>query len=101
MPLCEAYLEVTGDEVNGTSRSKDALWEAIYKLWKTKLLNKGPLRVERNASGLEKQFKRIRAGVSAFTLHYLAVKNAPTTRNLSEEDIISGAVACFCSLDVY
>jgi len=101
VPLCEAYLEVTGDEVNGTSRSKDELWEAVYKLWKTKLLKKGPLRVERNASGLEKQFKHIRAGVSAFTSHYLAVKNAPTTGNLSEEDIISGAVARFCSLDVY
>jgi len=36
--------------------------------------NKGTLRVGRLPSALEKQFKRIWAGVSAFTSHYLAVK---------------------------
>jgi len=39
--------------------------------------------------------------VSAFASHYLAVKAVPTTGNPSEEDIISGAVARYCSLDVY
>jgi len=50
---------------------------------------------------LEKQFKRIRTGVSTLTSQYLAVKAMPTTGNLSEEDIISGAVARYCSLDMY
>jgi len=59
------------------------------------------MRVDRILSALKKQFKRIRTGVSTFTSHYLAVKAMPTAGNLSEEDIISGAVACYCSLDVY
>jgi len=62
---------------------------------------KGPLRVKRTVSALEKQFKQIRKGVSTFTSHYLAVKNMQTTGNLSEEDIISRAVARYCSLDIY
>ena len=52
-------------------------------------------------SALETQFQRIGAGVSTFTSHYLATKAMPTTANLSEEDIISGAVARYCALDVY
>jgi len=52
-------------------------------------------------SALEKQFKKIRKSVSTFTSHYLAVKNMQTTGNLSEEDIISAAVARYCSLDIY
>jgi len=59
------------------------------------------MRVDRLPSALEKQFKRIRTGMSTFTSHYLAVKAMPTTGNLSEEDIISVAVARYCSLDVY
>jgi len=59
------------------------------------------MRVERNESTLQKQFKRIRTGVSTFTSHYLAVKAKPTTGDLTEEEIISGAAARSCSLDVY
>jgi len=52
-------------------------------------------------SALEKQFKKIRKGVSSFTSHYLAVKNMQTNGILTEEDIISGAVARYCFLDIY
>jgi len=65
------------------------------------MTEKGPLRAKRNVSALEKQFKNIRKGLSTFTSHYLAVKNIQTTGSLSEEDIISGAVARYCSLDIY
>ena len=101
VPLCEAYLEVTSDAVKGTARTKDNLWATVHKVWGEKVRRKGPMRVERLPSALEKQFKRIRAGVSAFTSHYLAVKAMPTTGNPTEEDIISGAVARYCSLDIY
>ena len=101
VPLCEAYLEVTSDPVRATARTKENLWGTIHQLWAEKVLKKGPMRVDRLPSALEKQFKRIRTGVSTFTSHYLAVKAMPTTGNLSEEDIISGAVARYCSLDVY
>jgi len=59
------------------------------------------MRLERLQSALDKQLKRIREGVSAFTSHYLAVKAMPTTGNPSEEVMISGAVTRYCSLDVY
>jgi len=101
VPLCEAYLEVTSDAVKGTARNKNNLWATVHKVWGEKVRRKGPMRVERLPSALEKQFKRIQAGVSAFTSHYLAVKAMPTTGNPSEEDIISGAVARYRSLDVY
>jgi len=65
------------------------------------MTEKGPLRVKRNVSALEKPFKKILKRVSTFTFQYLAVKNMKTTGKLSEEDIISGAVARYCSLDIY
>ena len=99
--VCEAYLELKSDAVKGTSRTKDNIRATEHKVWGEKIRKKGPMRVERLPSALEKQFKRIRAGVSAFTSHYLSVKAMPTTGNPSEEDIISGAVARYCSLDVY
>jgi len=30
VPLCEAYLEMTSDEVKGTSRTKDNLWATVH-----------------------------------------------------------------------
>jgi len=39
--------------------------------------------------------------VSARTPHYLAIKAMPTTGNPSKEDIVSGAVERYCSLDEY
>jgi len=101
VPLCRAFLEVSGDPVSATGRSKDELWAAIHKKWTQLMTEKGSLRVKRNVSALEKQFNKIRKGVSTFTSHYLAVKNMPTTGNLTEEDIISGAVARYCSLVIY
>jgi len=101
VPLCRAYLEVSEDPVTATGRSKDQLWAAVHEKWTDLMTKKGPLRVKRNVSALEKQFKKIPKGVSSFTSHYLAVKNMQTTGNLTEEDIISGAVARYCSLDIY
>jgi len=101
VPLCRAYMEVSEDPVSSTGRSKDQLWAAVHEKWTDRMTKKGPLRVKRNVSALEKQFKKIRKGVSSFTSHYLAVKNMQTTGNLTEEDIISGAVARYCSLDIY
>jgi len=100
-PLGDAYLEVTSDAVKGTARPTDNLWATVHERWAEKMRNNGPLRVGPLPSALEKQFKRIWAGVSAFTSHYLAVKSLPTTGNPSEEDIISGAAARYYSLDVY
>jgi len=101
VPLCRAYLEVSGDPVTATGRSKDELWAAVHKTWVDLMTEKGSLRVKRNVSALEKQFKQIRKGVSTCTSHYLAVKNMRTTGILSEEDTISGAVARYCSLVIY
>jgi len=101
VPLCCAFIEVSGDPVMDTGRSKDELWAAVHKNWTDLMADEGPLRVARNVSALEKQFKKIRKGVSTFTFHYLAVKNMQTTGNLSEEDIISGAIARYCALDIY
>jgi len=101
VPLCEAYLEVTGDPVHGTSRTKDLLWASVRDVWTAKRQKKGTLRVNRNATALEKQFARIRNGVSLFIANYLAVEAMPTTGNLTEEDVISGAIARYCWLNVY
>eukprot|EP00168_Porphyra_purpurea_P013391 TRINITY_DN3686_c0_g1_i1.p1 TRINITY_DN3686_c0_g1~~TRINITY_DN3686_c0_g1_i1.p1 ORF type:complete len:411 (-),score=98.22 TRINITY_DN3686_c0_g1_i1:111-1343(-) len=101
VPLCTAYRTVSGDSGTATGRSKDELWAAVYDKWTELMTKKGPLRVKCNASTLEKQFRKIRMGVSTFTSHYLPVKNMPTTGNRSEEDIISGAIARYCSLDIY
>jgi len=92
---------VSGDPVTATERSKDELWAAVHKTWTELMTEKGPLRVKRTVSALEKQFKQILKGVSTFTSHYLAVKSKQTTGNLSEEDIIIRAVARYCSIDIY
>jgi len=73
----------------------------VHEKWTELMTNKGTLRINRNVSALEKQFKKIRKGVSTITSHYLAVKNMQTTGNLTEEDINSGSVARYCSLDIY
>jgi len=101
VPLCRAYLEVSEDPVTATGRSKDQMLAAVHEKWTDLMTKKGPLRLKRNVSTLEKQFKKIRKGVCSFISHYLAVKNTQTTGNLMEEDIISGAVARHCSLDIY
>jgi len=62
-------------------------------MWTELMTKDGRLRVKRNVSVLEKQFKKIRKGVSSCTSRYLAVKNMQTTGISSSEDIISGAVA--------
>jgi len=100
VPLCTAYLAVSGHPVPATGSSKEQLWGAVHDKW-TDLMKKGLFRVKRNVSALEKQFKQIRKGVSTFMSPYLAVKKMQTTGNLSEEDIISGAVSRCCSLDIY
>jgi len=101
VPLCRSYLEVSGDPVMGTERSKDEQWAAVHKTWTELMTERGPLRVKRNVRAMEKQFKNIRKGVSTFTSHYLVVKSMQSTGNLSEEDIISEAVARYYSLDIY
>jgi len=101
LPPCRSYLEVSEDPVSATGRSKDQLWAAVHETWTDLMTKNGPMRVNRNVSALEEQFKKIRKGVSSFTSHYLAVKNRPTTGNLTEADIMSGAVARYSSLDIY
>jgi len=76
------------------------MWAAVHMVLEDKMHEKVPMRVARNASAVEKQLKRIRTGVSTFTSHNLVVKGMPTAGNLTEDDIISGAVARYCSLDV-
>lgn len=56
MLMCDAYLNVTLDEVNEMNRPEKDLWEAIKKLWKKKRLKKGPLRADR---------ERVREGLQA------------------------------------
>jgi len=75
VPLRRAYLEVREDPVTAKSRSKDQLWASVHEKWTDLMTKKGTLHVNRNVSALEKQFKKIRKGVSTFTSHYLAVKN--------------------------
>jgi len=101
VPLSRAYLEVSEDPVTATSRSKDQLWAAVHEKWTDLMTKKGIPLFNRNLSVLEEQFKKIRKGVSTFTSHYSVVKNMQNTGNLTEEDIISGAVARYCSLDIY
>jgi len=55
VPLFEAYLEVTIDTVRATARTKENLCWTGYKLWAEKALKKGPMRVDRLPSALEKQ----------------------------------------------
>jgi len=101
VPLCRAYLEVSEDPVTAIRCSKDQLWAAVHEKYTDLMNKKGPLRVKRNVSAVPKQFNKIRRGVKSLACHYLAVKNMKTTGNLTEEDIISGAIAGFCSLENY
>ena len=51
--------------------------------------------------GVQKQWDKIRRGVSEFGSHYLTVKRLSLTGNPSDEDLISAAVARFCGLNIY
>jgi len=50
---------------------------------------------------VQKQWDKIRRGVSEDGSHYLAVKWLSLTSNPSDEDLISPAVARFCGLNIY
>jgi len=75
---------VSGDPVIDTGRSKDELWAAVHKRWTELMTEQGTLRLKRNVSTLEKQFNKMRKGVSTFTSHYLAVKNLQTNGNFAK-----------------
>jgi len=57
--LCRAHLEVSKDPMTATSSSQDQLWAAVHEKWTDLVTKKGTLRVMRNVSALEKQFKKI------------------------------------------
>jgi len=50
---------------------------------------------------VQKQWDKIRRGVSEFGSHYLAVKRLSLTGNPSDKDLIRAAVARFCGLCFY
>jgi len=50
---------------------------------------------------VQKQWDKIRRGVSEFCFHYLAIKRLSLTGNPSEEDLTSAAVARSCGLNIY
>jgi len=52
-----------------TGRSKEELWAALHKMWTELMTEQGTLRVKRNVSALEKQFKKIGKEVSTCTYH--------------------------------
>ena len=87
--------------MHGTRRINEDVLADLQTVWDSNMGANGPMSVERRASALEKQFKRIRTGGHTFTSHYLDVKAMPTTGNLTEKDIISGAVTRYCSLFVF
>ena len=100
MPMCRADPELLEDRVNATSRSRDQLWVALHEIWTDLMIKTGTLYVNRSLGALEKQFKKIRKGVSTFTSHYVTVKNIKTTGNVTETDSISSSVAWSCWLDI-
>jgi len=69
VPLCRVVLEVIGDPGMDTGRSTDELSAAVQKRWTELMTEQGTLRVKRNVRAHDKQFKKIRKGVSTFTSH--------------------------------
>ena len=72
--------------VTATSRSKDQLWAAVNETWTDLMTRKGTLRVNRNVSALEKNFKKIRKGVSTFTSHHFTADDASTDLDDSSDE---------------
>jgi len=101
--LCKAYLSSSLDPFKGAGQRGPTFWNSVVTAWKGLLPGRpGVLRrTERGFGGVQKQWDKVRRGVSEFGSHYLAVKRLSLTGNPSDEDLISAAVARFCALNMY
>jgi len=101
--LCKAHLSSSLDPVKGADQSGPTFWTSVVTAWKGLLAGRpGVLRrTERGVGGVQKQWGKVRRGVSEFGSHYVAVKRLSLTGNPSDEDLISAAVARFCALNIY
>ena len=101
--LCKAYLSTSLDPVKGADQSGPTFWTSVVTAWKGLLAGRPGVRrrTERGVGGVQKQWDKIRRGVSEFGSHYLAVKRLSLKGNPSDEDLISAAVARFCGLNIY
>jgi len=103
MALCKAYLSMSLDPVKGADQSRPTFWTSVVTAWKGLLAGRPGVRrrTQRGFGGVQKQWDKIRRGVSEFGSHYLAVKRLSLTGNPSDEVLISAAVARFCGLNIY
>jgi len=101
--LSRAYLSTSLDAVKGSDQTGTIFWAEVVAEWKRLLAGRpgARRRAERGVGGVQKQWDKIRRGVSEDGSHYLAVKWLSLTSNPSDEDLISPAVARFCGLNIY
>jgi len=101
--LFKAYLTTSQDPMKVSDQSGPTFWTAMVAAWKWLLAGRPGVRrrTERGVGGVQKQWDKIHKGVNEFGSHYLAVRRMELTRNSSEEDIISAAMARFCGANVY
>ena len=101
--LCKAYLSTSLDPVKEADQRGPTFWTSVVPALKGLLAGRPGVRrrAERGVGGGQKEWDKIRRGVSEFDFHYLAVKWLSLTGNPSDEDLISAAVARFCGLNIY
>jgi len=100
--LCKAYLSTSLDSVKGADQSGPSFWTSVVTAWKGLPAGRPGVRrrTERGVGGVQKQWDKIRRGVSEFGSHYLAVERLSLTGNPSDEDLIGDAVALLCGLNI-
>jgi len=101
--LSRAYLSTSLDAVQGSDQTGTTFLAAMFGEWKCSLSGHSGAwrRTERGVGGVQKQWDYIRRGLSEYESHYLDVKRLSLKSNLSDEDLISAAVARFCGLNIY
>jgi len=101
--LSRAYLSTSLDALKGSDQTGTTFWAEVVWEWKRLLAGRpgARRRTESGVGGVQRQWDKIRRGVSEFCSHYLAVKRLSLTDNPSDKDLISAAVARFCGLNTY
>jgi len=101
--LRRANLPASLDAVKDSDQTGTRYWAKMVTEWKRLLAGRpgARRRTERGVGGVQKQWDKIRRGVSEFCFHYLAIKRLSLTGNPSEEDLTSAAVARSCGLNIY
>jgi len=104
--LVTVWLSSSYDSINGTEKSRDEFWAAIFDNGLLKQASKKgyTVRLKRGPTAIRKMWAKVLAGVMELSHYYLLVKrkdDCKLTGKMNEDQLIDVAVAACAGANVY